>query len=58
MVDRGDDDITKITLEPIPYWLRDENKAVDEFGNIYEYDEEDCDADETGIRLAMRVNII
>lgn len=58
MVDRGDDDITKITLEPIPYWLRDENKAVDEFGNIYEYDEEDCGADETGIRLAMRVNII
>ena len=58
MVDRGDDNITKITLEPIPYWLRDENKAVDEFGNIYEYDEEDCDADETGIRLAMRVNII
>lgn len=58
MVDRGADDITKITLEPIPYWLRDENKAVDEFGNIYEYDEEGCDADETGIRLAMRVNII
>ena len=57
LVERGADDITKIMLEPSSYWLRDENKAVDEFGNIYEYDEEDCDADETGVRLAMRVDI-